>query len=116
MLRRLVLALLDLVHPTSARTITVGNAPLNVEVFYNRRGDERFVHLVNYAGDKREVGTPQTQNLQPHRDIEISLALDGSARVSEVPADTAIDAEYVDGRLCFRASVAGAHAVYRVET
>lgn len=115
-LRRLILSLLDLVHPAADRAITVGNGPLNVEVFYNRRGRERFVHLVNYAGDKRETGTPQTQDLRPHGGIEISLALDAAARVSEVPEGTAVDAEYTDGRLRFDASVTGAHAVYRIET
>ena len=34
------------------------NAPLNVEVAYTFRGRDRFVHLVNYGGDKR-IGGPQ---------------------------------------------------------
>ena len=98
------------------RSILVDNAPINVEVFYNRRGNESFVHLVNYAGDKRESGTPQTQDLRPHGDIGISLALGAPAKVSEVPGDTPVAAEYVDGRLHFRAGVTGAHTVYRVES
>jgi hypothetical protein len=115
-LRRPIIALLDRVHPGTQRSIVVENSPINVEVFYNRRGNDRFVHLVNYAGDKREAGTPQTQDLRPHDDIGISLALGGPATVSEVPGDTPVEAEYVDGRLRFRAGVSGAHAVYRVES
>ena len=116
MLRRLIISLLDRVHPVQQRSIIVDNAPINVEVFYNRRGKEQFVHLVNYAGDKRERGTPQTQDLRPHGDIGISLALGAPAKVSEVPGDTPVAAEYVDGRLHFRAGVTGAHTVYRVES
>lgn len=115
-LRRLIIGLLDRLHPLTDRSIVVDNAPLNVEVFYNRRGNERFVHLVNYAGDKRETGTPQTQDLRPHHDIGISLALENGGRVSEVPDDRQVEATWAEGRLCFRAGVTGAHAVYRIET
>lgn len=115
-LRRLLLHLLDLAHPPAARAIAVDNAAIGVEVFYNQRGAERFVHLVNYNGDKRETGTPQTQDLRPQRDIGISLALDAApVRVTEVPGDTPVAVDYAGGRARFRASVIGAHAVYCVE-
>jgi hypothetical protein len=113
-LRRLIINLLDRVHPVSRRSIVVDNAPLNVEVFYNRRGNDRFVHLVNYGGDKRETGTPQTQDLRPHSDIGIALALAGPATVCGVPGETPVEAQYTEGQLRFRAFLVGAHAVYRV--
>lgn len=115
-LRKLILWLLDLVHPQAQRTISVENAPISVEVFYNHRGRQRFVHLVNYGGDKRETGTPQAQDFPALRDIGISIALDAPPRVREVPAGTPVAVEYAHGRARFMVSLLGAHVAYCIDT
>lgn len=116
-LRKLLLWLLDLVHPQERRTIRVEGVPLAVEVFYNQRGRERFVHLVNYAGDKRETGTPQTQDFPALGDLHIYVALDKAPRcVREVPSGEEVAVEYAEGWACFSAHLQGAHAVYCIDT
>jgi hypothetical protein len=116
-LRKLILWLLELVHPQERRTIRAEGVPLWVEVFYNQRGQERFVHLVNYAGDKREVGTPQAQDFPPLRDLRVQVALDRAPRrVRQVPAGEEVAAEYAGGWARFSAQLPGVHAVYCIET
>ena len=61
-LRKLALWMLGQIYPVESRTIVLENTPINVEVFYNHRGKERFVHLINYSGDKRESGIPHAQD------------------------------------------------------
>ncbi|MFC1574122.1 alpha-L-fucosidase, partial [Candidatus Latescibacterota bacterium] len=75
-LRKLALWMLDLVCPGEKRTIVCENTPINVEMFYNTRRGERFVHLVNYSGDKREVGTPQVQDFTTVHGITVSMRLE----------------------------------------
>lgn len=117
MLRRLILWLLDLAHPQAQRTIAVADAPVGVEVFYNSRGAQRFVHLVNYGCDKRETGTPQTQDFPAHPDLRVSVALDDPPqRITQVPAGTPIATEFAGGRACFVAPLYGPHAVFCIDT
>ena len=52
-LRRLASWILGTLHPASARTIVLENAPLNVEVVLQARGRDRIVHLLTYTADKR---------------------------------------------------------------
>jgi len=52
-LRRLASRFLETVHPRTARTLALENAPLNVEVVCNARGRDRIVHLLNYTYDRR---------------------------------------------------------------
>lgn len=117
MLRKLILWMVGIVHPAAARTIVVENAPVSVEVFYNVRGPERFVYLVNYGCDKRETGTPQTQDFPTLHNIVVSVALDGPPkRITGVPGGAPVASEYAGGRARFTAAPLGIHAVYRIET
>jgi hypothetical protein len=117
MLRKLILWLLDLVHPQERRTIQVEGVPLPVEVFYNQRGGERFVHLVNYAGDKRETGTPQAQDFPSLRELRVRVALDAAPRrVRQVPSGEVVQVEYANGWASFTAQLEGPEAVYCIET
>ncbi|MCC7262756.1 MAG: beta-galactosidase trimerization domain-containing protein [Candidatus Latescibacteria bacterium] len=116
MLRKVMLWLLDLVHPQERRTIAVEGVPLPVEVFYNQRGGERFVHLVNYAGDKRETGTPQAQDFPSLRDLKVRVALDAAPRrVRQVPSGELVPVEYAKGWASFSAQLEGPDAVYCIE-
>lgn len=116
-LRRLILWLLDQVHPTSQRRLVVTGAPVGVEVFHSRGPGQELIHLVNYGCDKRETGTPQTQDFPSLRDINLSLALDRPpVEVRMVPDGAPIASEYRDGRVRFSAMLNGPHAVYRLST
>ncbi|MCE5249332.1 beta-galactosidase trimerization domain-containing protein [bacterium] len=115
--RKLGLWMLEQVYPPEARTIVLENTPVNVEVFYNRRGKELFVHLVNYSGDKREVGTPQVQDFAVVHGIRIRLQLARKpAGVTTVPGGKTIPSAYSDGWLTFTAEPLAIHEVYRIET
>lgn len=114
-LRKLTLWMLGLVHPAETRIITLDSTPINVEMFYNARDDERFVHLINYAGDKRETGTPQTQDMVTVHGIIVDIALPARPReVTLVPEGSAVPFEYRGGRCRFVARPLGIHDVYRI--
>src|SRR5688500_16324694 len=57
-LRKLASWIFGQAHPATARAIALDRAPLAVEVVYNARGQDRFVHLINFTGDRR-IGGPQ---------------------------------------------------------
>ena len=114
-LRKLALWMLGQVYPDSARSIVCGGAPINVELFYNRRGTERFVHLVNYSGDKREVGVPQTQNFTVVHGITVSLRLEKKpSSITVVPEGKNVAYTYSNGLASFNAEPLGIHGVYRI--
>ena len=115
-LRKLALWMLGLGYPASDRAVVLENAPINVEVFYNERRDERFVHLVSYSGDKREVGVPQTQDFPLIHGIEIQVRLEGEpSRVTRVPSEKSVAFVYQNGWISFDAEPLGIHEVYRIE-
>ena len=115
-LRKLALWMLGLVHPAASRTLVLENAPITVEVFYNQRGDERLVHLINYSGDKREVGVPQTQDFVVVHGIRVRVRMAGEpARITRVPSGDAVAFTYRDGWVSFDAEPLEIHEVYRIE-
>lgn len=114
-LRKLALWMLGLIYPEKSRSIVFDNTPVNVEVFYNRRGNERFVHLVNYSGDKREVGTPQVQDFTTVHGIKIRVKTGKKPRsVTLVPDSREVDFDYLSGWLSFETFPLAIHQVYRI--
>jgi hypothetical protein len=115
-LRKLALWMLDQILPAESRTIVLENAPLNVEMFYNQRGRERFLHLINYAGDKRETGTPQVQDLPTIHGIRVQVRVESPpVRVTAVPDGKEMAFTYRDQRVAFDAEPLHIHSVYRIE-
>ena len=87
-----------------------------MEVFYNQRGSERFIHLVNYVGSKREKGTPQVQDLPSVHGIRIHVRLDTKpVRITSVPDGKNIAFTYRNRRVTFEAEPLEIHSVYRIE-
>ncbi|MBT4483072.1 MAG: hypothetical protein HOC71_05285, partial [Candidatus Latescibacteria bacterium] len=116
LLRKLALWMLGLIYPDESRTIAVENTPINVEVFYNQRGKERFVHLVNYSGDKREVGASQAQDFPVVHGNRVRLRLSTKpAGVTAVPGGDKIAFTYRNGWVVFDAKPLDIHSVYRIE-
>ncbi|HKA00684.1 MAG TPA: hypothetical protein VKE70_29430 [Candidatus Solibacter sp.] len=56
--RCLIAWMLDQVYPAALRSIVLENAPSHVELTYQSRGHDRFVHLVNF-GEGRGMSGPQ---------------------------------------------------------
>jgi Beta-galactosidase trimerisation domain len=116
MLRRLALWMLNVVHPGKARSIFLEDTPPNVEVFYNQRGQDRFVHLVNYSGDKRETGPAQSQAGARVHGIHVRARVPAAPkRVVAVPENRAIPFESGDTWVSFTANPLEIHSVYLIE-
>ncbi|MBN1292591.1 MAG: alpha-L-fucosidase [Candidatus Latescibacteria bacterium] len=114
--RKLALWMLDQVYPHDFRSILLDNTPINVEVYYNRRGNERFIHLVNYSGDKREIGTPQVQDFTSVHNIQIRARLQNKPKnIAIVPEERNIKFTYSDGWVSFSAEPLTIHQIYRIE-
>jgi hypothetical protein len=93
-LRRLVSWMLHLVHPPDARSLLIENAPLPVEVSYNIRGADRFVHLVNSFSAVHGIevrlqsaARPRRVLLAPERKPVAFEWRDGWARFAAQPRD-----------------------------
>ncbi|MFC1693720.1 beta-galactosidase trimerization domain-containing protein [Candidatus Latescibacterota bacterium] len=115
-LRKLALWLLNEVYPSDARTIFFEQTPSNVEVFLNQRGNERFIHLVNYSGDKRERGTPQVQDFTTVHGIRIHVKLSTRpVSLITVPDGGKVPYNYQNGWVTFEAEPLRIHDVYRIE-
>ena len=115
-LRKLALWMLDQVFPAKSRTIVLENTPLNVEMFYNYRDQERFLHLINYAGDKRETGTPQVQDMPTIHGIRVQVRVESRpVRITAVPEGKDLAFTYQGQRATFDAEPLQIHQVYRIE-
>ena len=113
--RKLALWMLDRAYPVAHRKITVKNAPLNVEVFYNARKADRFVHLVNFAADRREGHAPMVQDFQRVTGIGISIPMETTPeKILLVPDGKAMEFTYENGVVSFTADPLFIHGVYRV--
>ncbi len=113
-MRKLADWMLGLAYPEGSRLLVLENTPVAVEAFYTERGNERFVHLVNYSADKRDTGTPQVQSIPEVHGITVRLRLNGRpSDVELIPEGTRVDFTWSDGWLRFRALPLGIHAVYR---
>ncbi|MFC1574242.1 beta-galactosidase trimerization domain-containing protein [Candidatus Latescibacterota bacterium] len=114
-LRKLAHWMLGLVYPEEARTIVAENTPVNVEMFYNHRRNERFIHLVNCSGDKREVGVAQTQDFVTVHGIGIHVKLPEKPKsVTLVPDGRIVHFDYSGGWLTFGALPLTIHHVYSI--
>jgi hypothetical protein len=115
-LSRLALWMLETIHPQPERAIALENASANVEVFYNYRNSDRFVHLVNFSGDKREVGPPVIREIPPTLGIKVRIkASRRPQRVVSVPEMKAIGFEFRDGWVSFDAAPLAVHSVYLIQ-
>ena len=122
-LRKLAMRLLAEVYPEDERHIVLQGVPSNVELFYNQRGNERYVHLVNYAGDKRERGVPHAQDFPVIHDISVRVRTPvrtpggtpgRPSTVTLVPNGTQVPFSYENGRVIFTAKPLHIHSVYRI--
>lgn len=115
-LRKLGLWMLGLAYPNNSRTIVLEDAPINVEVFYNQRGNERFIHLINYSADRREAHPSSIQDFLTIHGIGIRVRFsEKPARITAVPEEREIAFTYADGWASFDADPLYIHSVYRIE-
>ena len=115
-LRKLALWMLNLVYPIGSRTVSCENTPINVELFYNQRGNERFVHLVNYSGDKREVGVAHAQDFPIIHGIMVKVRLKKRpTSITAVPGGKKVSFTYRNGLATFNVEPLEIHDVYRIE-
>ncbi|MFC1694021.1 beta-galactosidase trimerization domain-containing protein [Candidatus Latescibacterota bacterium] len=115
-LRKLGLWLLDLIYPDKSRTIVFENTPVNVEVFYNERGNERFAHLVNFNADKREYGSPSVQDFIAVHGIRVKVRLKNRPiSITTVPGGGKVAFTYRNGWASFESEPLEIHSIYRIE-
>jgi hypothetical protein len=115
-LRRLAAWMLHVAHPPARRAIVLENAPLNVEAAFNSRGADRFLHLINYTGDKRMAGAQRLQDFSGVSGIRVGIA--SAARPKRIvlaPERKPIPFEWRDGRAWFQARPLIMHDIYMME-
>ena len=114
-MRKLADWMLAQVWPAESRRIVMENAPVTVEMFYNERPGERIVHLVNYSGDKRDVGTPQVQDFSAVHGMRVKVKLDKKpASLALIPDGKSVNFTYSGGWMTFEALPLLIHDVYRI--
>ena len=114
-MRKLADWMLGLVYPVEARLIALERAPVTVELFYNERGNERFVHLVNWCGDKRDIGTPQVQDFPAVHGMRVRVRLgERPKEVFLLPEGGKVNFTYSGGWLTFDAHPLRIHDIYRI--
>ncbi len=115
-LRKLALWMLDYAYPSARRSIVCENTPINVEVFYNQRSNERFIHLVNYSGDKRGNGVPQTQDFPVVHGIRVHARTDVKpSSITAVPNGKKVKFTYSNEWISFDSEPLHIHSVYKIE-
>jgi hypothetical protein len=115
-LRRLAAWMLHLVHPAESRVIVLEKAPLHVEMTYNARGTDRFVHLLNFGAGRRISGPQRTPDVSPVSGILVRLRCAARPkRVLLVPEEKPIACEWRDGWATFPAETLPLHGAYRIE-
>jgi hypothetical protein len=114
-IRKLAAWMLEQVFPAKNRSIVLENAPVAVELFYNERPGERFIHLVNYAGDKRDTGTPQVQTIPAVHGMVVRVRLEKSpGSLALLPEGKKVDFTWSGGWMRFEALPLHVHDVYRI--
>jgi hypothetical protein len=109
--------MVQLVHPIAARSIVLENAPLNVEVSYTSRGRDKFVHLLNYGGDKRIGGAQRVHGFSEVERIRVRLRCDvRPKRVLVVPENKPIAFEWSNGQTSFVAQPLVLDSAYMIES
>jgi Hypothetical glycosyl hydrolase 6/Beta-galactosidase trimerisation domain len=115
-LRRLAAWMFSVAHPPARRTIVLENAPLNVEVTFNSRGADKFLHLINYTGDKRMAGAQRLQDFSGVSGIRVGI--ESAARPRRIvlaPERKPVPFEWKDGRAWFQAQPLIMHDLYMME-
>ena len=108
--------MLDLIYPNESRNIVLENTPINVELFFNERGKERFVHLINFTANKREIGTPSVQDFSTVHGIKVKVSLKKRpASITSVPGGKNIAFTYRNSWASFDAEPLSIHNVYRIK-
>ena len=114
--RKLALWMLEQVYPYESRSIVLENTPVNVETFSGIRGNELFLHLVNYSGDKREAGIPQAQDFTTVHGIRVRIRLRKKpVRITSVPGGREAAFTYKNGWVLLESEPLTVHNVYRIE-
>ena len=114
-MRKLAAWMLDRVYPQESRLVVMENAPVKVEMFYNERPGERFIHLINYSGDKRDIGTPQAQDFPAVHGMRVKVKLEKKpASLALIPEGKAVNFTYSGGWMTFEALPLRIHDVYRI--
>jgi len=112
-LKRLISKCLDMV--VAEKVIEV-EAPPSVEVSLFTQGRNRLVHLVNYHGEKRDVGTPSIEHIPVLRDIRVRLRSHDKPRaVVQMPEDRMLQWELRDRILSFTVPELHIHSCAVVE-
>ena len=115
-LRKLLSWMLSLAHPVASRTIALENAPNNVEVSLNERASDKFVHLVNFTGDRRLQGAQRVQDLTAVDGIVVRFRCSRPPRrVILEPEKEVVACDWRAGWASFQARPLLLHSVYRVE-
>ncbi len=115
-LRGLAAWMLHLALPPARRAIVLENAPLNVEAAFNSRGPDRFLHLVNFTGDKRIAGAQRLQSFSAVSGIRIGIACRARPkRIVLAPDRKPIPFEWKSDRAWFQAQPLILHDVYMME-
>ena len=108
--------MLDLVYPADSRTIFLEHTPINVEVFYNQCGNERFVHLINFAVDKRSIGVPQVQDFSTVKGIRVNIRhKNRPSSITTVPGGKNIAFTHSNMWAYFDSEPLSIHNVYRIK-
>jgi len=99
------------------RSIALDNAPASVEMTYQSRGRERFVHLVNFGGGRRMNAPQRVRNFAAVYGIQVRVRCAAPPRkVSLVPEQQPVSFEWRDGWVAFAARPLQIHSVYMLET
>ena len=115
-LRKLAAWMLHVAHPLTRRAVVLENAPLNVEAAFNSRGADRFLHLINYTGDKRMAGAQRLQDFSAVSGIRVGIASAARPkRIVVAPERKPIPFEWKDGRAWFQAQPLIMHDLYMME-
>ena len=115
-LRRLASWIFGQAHPPAARAIALDRAPLGVEVVFNARGQDRFVHLINFTGDRRIGGPQRLQDFSRVEGIQVRARTAARPkRVLAVPARTAVAFDWSNGEVTFQALPLTIHGAYWIQ-
>jgi hypothetical protein len=108
--------MLETVYPASERAIMLESAPSNIELLYNRSGGTRFVHLVNFTGDKRLEHAQRIHDMSPAGRMRVSARCGARPReVLLVPGNTAVPFEWKDSRLSFTTTPFTSHQIWMIQ-
>jgi hypothetical protein len=115
-LRKLASWMFAQAHPAAERAIVLERAPLSAEVVLNARGQDRFVHLLNFGADRRLGGAPKLQDFSTVEGIQVRLrSKSRPSRVLLVPEARPIAFEWSGGWTKFQAQPLTVHGAYWIQ-